>query len=403
MGKNWGNAVCTKWGVQWRKLKHLLFESDYLIINWSDYDKGRLLLIFGMLSQVSVLKWCIMNFYYSTNRIWFNPSELKFRIIVACIVLLSYGVLAVLSLYFKKYLNFRLFFSYFAPVLFGIGMIYGGYMIGIYSPATMAGTINLLMVGLVFYRPAIMLSITFSITLFIGYICYQTSIDHLEYAPIFSPALKQSEFYDNAFWLMSMAELYLPILIVSAVFFQILLLQWRHREQKMEVLSRVDGLTNVFNRRYVSHELDTLSKQTQPEFAVVLLDLDHFKLINDQYGHDAGDAVLQGVAQILNDNTRVQDVVGRYGGEEFILILKNQSLEQAIEVAERCRLAISEAETMIANHQMLKISASFGVATAIEGTPSAVVTRMADQALYMAKQQGRNQVRSFRELNLAED
>ena len=139
MGENWGNAVCTKWGVQWRKLKHLLFESDYLIINWSDYDKGRLLLIFGMLSQVSVLKWCIMIFYYSTNRIWFNPSELKFRIIVACIVLLSYGVLAVLSLYFKKYLNFRLFFSYFAPVLFGIGMIYGGYMIGIYSPATMAG------------------------------------------------------------------------------------------------------------------------------------------------------------------------------------------------------------------------------------------------------------------------
>ncbi len=96
-------------------------------------------------------------------------------------------------------------------------------------------------------------------------------------------------------------------------------------------------------------------------------------------------------------------MVGRYGGEEFILILKNQSLEQAIEVAERCRLAISEAETMIANHQMLKISASFGVATAIEGTPSAVVTRMADQALYMAKQQGRNQVRSFRELKLAED
>ena len=115
MGKNWGNAVCTKWGVQWRKLKHLLFESDYLIINWSDYDKGRLLLIFGMLSQVSVLKWCIMNFYYSSNRIWFNPSALKFRIMVACIVLLSYGVLAVLSLYFKKYLNFRLFFSYFAP------------------------------------------------------------------------------------------------------------------------------------------------------------------------------------------------------------------------------------------------------------------------------------------------
>jgi hypothetical protein len=119
MGKNWGNAVCTKWGVQWRKLKHLLFESDYLIINWSDYDKGRLLLIFGMLSQVSVLKWCIMNFYYSTNRIWFNPSALKFRIMVACIVLLSYGLLAVLSLYFKKYLNLDCFLAILRPSCLG--------------------------------------------------------------------------------------------------------------------------------------------------------------------------------------------------------------------------------------------------------------------------------------------
>ncbi|OTG78018.1 hypothetical protein B9T33_14610 [Acinetobacter sp. ANC 5054] len=386
--------------LQWRKLKHHLFESDYLIINWSDYDKGRLLLFFGMLSQISVLKWCIMNFYYSNNNVWFNPVALKTRVMVGMIVLLLFTLLAVLSFSFKHHALFRLFLSYFAPVLFGVGMIYGGYMVGIYSPATMAGTVNLLLVGLVFYRPAIMLSIMLPITIFIGYICYFTSHDRLEYAPIFSHALKQTEFYDNHFWLLSMAELYLPILIISAVFFQILLVQWRHREQKMEVLSRVDGLTNVYNRRFVSHELQQLTQSHHPEFAVVLLDLDFFKLINDKYGHETGDRVLKGVAQILNDNTRKQDVVGRFGGEEFILILKDQNLEQAIEVSERCRAAILSERFNLAHGGSLEITASFGVATAVEGTSPELVTRLADQALYLAKQQGRNQVRSFRELNL---
>ena len=78
-------------------------------------------------------------------------------------------------------------------------------------------------------------------------------------------------------------------------------MQWRHREQKIEALSRVDGLTNVYNRRFVSHELHQLTHEYEQEFAVVLLDMDYFKQINDQYGHEAGDLVLKRIAQILND------------------------------------------------------------------------------------------------------
>lgn len=398
MGKYLGYGIYKKMWMYWGKLKHYLFESDNLIINWSDYDKGRLLLIFGILAQFSVLRWSVANFYYSENVIWFDPAALKMRILIGSLVLSMFALLAALSFWFKKNKPFRTFFSYFAPVLFGFGMIYGGYMVGIYSPATMAGTVNLLLVGLVFYRPMIMLVIMFPITIFIGVICYLTAQNRLDYAPIFSPLLNQSSFYDNSFWLLSMAELYLPILLVSALFFQILLMQWRHREQKIEALSRVDGLTNVYNRRFVSHELHQLTHEYEQEFAVVLLDMDYFKQINDQYGHEAGDLVLKRIAQILNDSTRKQDVVGRFGGEEFILILKDQNLEQAIEVAERCRRAIFDEDIILTNQHCLKITASFGVATAVEGTSPELVTRLADQALYLAKQQGRNQVRHFHEL-----
>nr|MCG4642013.1 GGDEF domain-containing protein [Bifidobacterium bifidum] len=83
---------------------------------------------------------------------------------------------------------------------------------------------------------------------------------------------------------------------------------------------------------------------------------------NDQYGHEVGDMVLQRVAAILCATTREQDIVGRFGGEEFILILKEQNLQQAIEIAERCRKIIEQEEIQLETEEILKISASFGVA-----------------------------------------
>ena len=100
--------------------------------------------------------------------------------------------------------------------------------------------------------------------------------------------------------------------------FESLLKQWRIREPAIQVLSRVDRLTNVMNRRSISNHLERLHQQPNQLYSIVLLDLDHFKNINDQFGHSMGDQVLIQVTRCLANNVRDQDVIGRFGGEEFI-------------------------------------------------------------------------------------
>jgi diguanylate cyclase (GGDEF)-like protein len=128
---------------------------------------------------------------------------------------------------------------------------------------------------------------------------------------------------------------------------------------------------------------------------IILLDIDHFKKINDSYGHFAGDAVLREAAARLRGNMRTYDQVGRYGGEEFLVVLPNCDLEQATNQAERMRQRL-HATTMMVDGVEMRVSASFGVTVSdgSERTPDAFV-RIADEALYRAKANGRNCVTSL--------
>jgi diguanylate cyclase (GGDEF)-like protein len=125
---------------------------------------------------------------------------------------------------------------------------------------------------------------------------------------------------------------------------------------------------------------------------VILLDLDHFKRINDTYGHFAGDAVLRETASRLRGNMRDYDEVGRYGGEEFLVVLPNCDMEQAANQAERMRHRL-HATPMIVDGIEIPVSASFGV-TVSDGSERGpdLFVRVADEALYRAKANGRNQV-----------
>jgi two-component system, cell cycle response regulator len=125
---------------------------------------------------------------------------------------------------------------------------------------------------------------------------------------------------------------------------------------------------------------------------VVLLDLDHFKNINDTYGHFAGDAVLKETANRLRGNMRPYDRVGRYGGEEFLVVLPNCDLEQAAQQAERMRERLAQ-QAMYVDGVELRVTASFGV-TISDGTerPADSFIRVADEALYQAKNTGRNRI-----------
>ena len=127
--------------------------------------------------------------------------------------------------------------------------------------------------------------------------------------------------------------------------------------------------------------------------------MDHFKTINDSYGHDIGDRVLRRVASILGQNIRHKDMVGRFGGEEFILILNEDDLSVVKEVAERCRHQIEKTEVQVHNDLSISITASLGIAVGNQQKNSHEnIVRLADQALYLAKSSGRNQVRHYLEI-----
>lgn len=161
----------------------------------------------------------------------------------------------------------------------------------------------------------------------------------------------------------------------------------------LEQSSRTDGLTQVANRRFWEERLRiefSRCQRANAAMSLILFDLDKFKLLNDGYGHQAGDYVLTTTAQLIKQTLRTADLVGRYGGEEFGVLLPDTSIQAAALVAERLRAIIAEHE-FIYQDQLLPVTISLGVAELRADVPSheKLVAR-ADEALYHSKHMGRN-------------
>jgi two-component system cell cycle response regulator len=154
-----------------------------------------------------------------------------------------------------------------------------------------------------------------------------------------------------------------------------------------------DPLTGLLNRTYFQHELSkfiSISSRHQHTFAVIMLDIDFFKKVNDTYGHDVGDNVLKMVAKILTRNTRGHDITARFGGEEFIILLPETSLNGAVAVAERIKMAVESF-----NFEPLGCQHCITVSIGIGAFPTTAMAteellKCADDALYQAKASGRN-------------
>jgi two-component system, cell cycle response regulator len=169
----------------------------------------------------------------------------------------------------------------------------------------------------------------------------------------------------------------------------------RHRLEESVEQSITDSLTGLHNRRYLEMHLKTLvneSLETGRSLSVLVVDIDHFKHVNDTYGHDGGDSVLREFSERFRRNTRGIDLAGRLGGEEFLIIMPDTELARGFQVAERLRACIAADEFQI-GQQRLRVTASVGVA-ALEGTSdtSEALFKRADKALYAAKRSGRNRV-----------
>lgn len=156
-----------------------------------------------------------------------------------------------------------------------------------------------------------------------------------------------------------------------------------------------DPLTSTLSRKFLPSILGrevALSQQHGTPLAVMMIDADHFKQINDTWGHAAGDAVLRQIAEIIADNTRSADIVFRYGGEEFLVALVETKLEAALEVADRVRAAVMAAEITVGDNSAVRATVSIGVATHMGHPDYQHLINAADQALYRAKNEGRNRV-----------
>lgn len=163
--------------------------------------------------------------------------------------------------------------------------------------------------------------------------------------------------------------------------------QLRTETDKFRKLSTVDALTNAFNRHGIEQIIESLEIRLNAT-SIIMMDIDHFKRINDRRGHDAGDRVLQKISELILKNTRVNDKLGRWGGEEFILICPNTSVGMAIALAEKLRIVFFD--TVFEPDNPVAVTASFGVAAICPNEPFANSLKRADEALYKAKALGRN-------------
>ena len=179
------------------------------------------------------------------------------------------------------------------------------------------------------------------------------------------------------------------------------LLQSRLREQAIR-----DSLTNLFNRRYLEETLDReLSRAGRENYPVciIMIDIDHFKKVNDTYGHEAGDQILKAIANILAEQSRRGDFACRYGGEEFVITMPNISLEIAYERAEHLRQSLT---LLRVPHEVytLSVTISIGISCYPEnGLTREAILRAADQAMYAAKDAGRDHILSYNQLRLSEE
>jgi diguanylate cyclase (GGDEF)-like protein len=161
-------------------------------------------------------------------------------------------------------------------------------------------------------------------------------------------------------------------------------------------LSTIDHLTNIYNKRFINgfllKEIER-SRRLNKQFSIVICDMDDFKRINDTYGHLSGDMVIKSFSQIINKSIRTLDVTGRYGGDEFVIILPETSSEDAYRIIDRLRIEIQGTDFRVISKEKVSITASFGIATfPQDGMSSDDLIIASDERLYKAKNLGKNSI-----------
>jgi diguanylate cyclase (GGDEF)-like protein len=205
-------------------------------------------------------------------------------------------------------------------------------------------------------------------------------------------------FEEDSISKIEVLALILESFVNGVLLFVISYLHLRHNKllKQMQKLIIIDSLTGVYNRRYFNIYMEktiALSQRINSPLTLIMIDIDYFKKINDNYGHLCGDEALKHISEIIRRNVRNSDAYVRFGGEEFVIILPNTHLDEGQILAERIREAVEQSEFTY-NNEHIHISISMGISL-YEGEKIEGFIEKADKALYRAKENGRNQVVVF--------
>ncbi len=201
--------------------------------------------------------------------------------------------------------------------------------------------------------------------------------------------------HEKLFMAVVMLSLAVPYLIAFMLGAGLLIRYWQSREDRVRRAGLTDSLTDMANRRAINDHLDFLLRERTEAIpiSVIMLDIDYFKSVNDTYGHAMGDLVLRRVGDSLKAALRGHDQVGRFGGEEFLIVLPNTALDIALQIAERCRIQIEQTVILSPEYKAIRVTASFGVHCSLELEEDLPrILHAADIQLYRAKESGRNRI-----------
>lgn len=372
-----------------------------VVTKWNAGQKMTLFMVLMSFEIMNYLVWMayIKHSDYAQQFVNINiinsllPWAIGTVVIILCCAYLFY--------HFQKHTKFIHGFQLFVMIVYTLAAAYIGYLVGQENimSAIAVSTAGLLIV--------LFCERKFSYWIVGLNLLCMFSVMYASKTGVFPP----SQFYigtrNTAFWVFSYMSLCGLKLLIILLFADNMLYVLKQSYQESKFLSEHDALTGIPNRINTQKYLFN-SIQTHHHVGLIMIDLDHFKQINDNFGHLFGDTVLIEVTKVMQANLREFDVLGRYGGEEFILVMPEANMPTAKKIAHRLHELFNQLEIPIDNKKTLKPKASFGVVTTdfvIKNTPNMRneeihkrLFQLADASMYLAKQRGRNRVVSADEL-----
>ena len=375
------------------RFNELLIRRFDNILDWTPVQKSILLL--SVLAFVFT-QYLLLHVYFLLNpSSYVNPSVLENTTKWHVMLVLSSIVMIKLAKSVNHSARAQLVVPYVCTLYYSLTLVALGYLIGLLTASAGMVIVGAPLLGMVLLgQRVVYVSMGLALLLIFG-LSLLTALNIIPYAPLFVPE----------FWIAPDARMALftsvlffsvPHFVFIVAFADLILRQRKQRDLLIERLSLTDSLTGIANRRAIVEFLQehlTLAQRKQRPIAVLIADLDHFKQINDRHGHLIGDQALRLSAQCFLQAIRASDRLGRYGGEEFLIVFPQTRLDEALEIAERCRQQLTEVELYSDTQQPVPLSASFGVYGVTDGQIDMdSLVRIADQNMYRAKQAGRNRV-----------